>query len=411
MLFKKEQFEVLKVKDFKHFIIGRFLYIAALRMVFTAIGFLVYEMTKSKFQLGLIGLSEVIPAIALALYAGIVVDKSNKRKLILQAEFCYLLSSIFLFGIVYLFQYQHLSKEVTVFLFLSNMFIGGVIRAFNGPAQNAIIAQLVPKEQLVAASTLSSIIWLTAAVAGPLLSGLLLAYCTVLVVFAVVVVLVALSIYFKYKIAPTEVLVKKDIKNWAAIKEGLKFVFHTKVVLGALSLDLFAVLFGGAVALLPVYAKDILKVDTLALGWLNSAEYIGSFIILILLMIAPIKKRQGIKLLWAVAGFGCCTILFAISTNFWFSMLALIAIGLFDGVSVVIRGNIVQLYTPDEMRGRVSSVNSMFINSSNEIGQFESGMAASIMTTVPSVVFGGCVTLLVVFIVWIKAPSLRKLQY
>ncbi len=411
MLFKKEQFEVLKVKDFKHFIIGRFLYITALRMVFTAIGFLVYEITQSKFQLGLIGLSEVIPAIALALYAGIVVDKSSKRKLILQAELCYLVSSIFLFGIVYVYKYENLSPQMTVFLFLVNMFIGGFIRAFNGPAQNAIIAQLVAKEKLVAASTLSSLVWLTAAVAGPLLSGLLLAYCNVLVVFAVVILLVIFSIYFKYKIAPTEVLVKKDIKNWAAIKEGLKFVFNTKVVLGALSLDLFAVLFGGAVALLPVYAKDILKVDTLALGWLNSAEYIGSFIIMILLMITPIQKKQGVKLLWAVAGFGCCTILFAISTNFWFSMIALIGIGLFDGVSVVIRGNIVQLYTPDEMRGRVSSVNSMFINSSNEIGQFESGMAASLMNTVPSVVFGGCVTLLVVFIVWLKAPSLRKLQY
>jgi MFS family permease len=411
MLFKKEQFDVLKVKNFKHFIIGRFLYIIALRMVFTAIGFLVYEMTNSKFQLGLIGLSEVIPAIGLALYAGIVVDKSNKRKLILQAELCYLLSSIFLFGIVYLFQYQHLSKEVTVFLFLINMFIGGVIRAFNGPAQNAIIAQLVSKNQLVSAATLSSLVWLSAAVIGPLLSGLLLAYFNVLLVFGAIILFVALSLYFKCKIAPTEILVKKDTKNWAAIQEGIKFVFNTKVVLGALSLDLFAVLFGGAVALLPVYAKDILKVDTLALGWLNSAEYIGSFIIMILLMMAPIKRNQGVKLLWAVAGFGCCTILFAISTNFWFSMFALVAIGLFDGVSVVIRGNIVQLYTPDEMRGRVSSVNSMFINSSNEIGQFESGMAAALMGTVPSVVFGGCVTLLVVFIVWLKAPSLRKLQY
>jgi MFS family permease len=387
------------------------LYTSALRMVFTVIGFLVYDITKDKFQLGLIGLSEVIPAIALALYAGIIVDKSNKRKLILQAQVFYFISCLLLILVVYFYTQQIIGKQETVYLFFGIMFLGGIIRAFNGPAQNAIIAQLVPKENLVAASTVSSIAWLIAAIVGPLLGGLLLAYLPIIYVFIGIALLVLCSLYNVYQIKPTQVLVKKDIKNWAAIKEGIAFVFNTKIILGALCLDLFAVLFGGAVALLPVYAKDILHVDTVALGWLNSAEYIGSFIIMLLLFGFPLAKKQGVKLLIAVAGFGFCTILFAISTNFWFSFFALMAIGLFDGVSVVVRGNIMQLYTPDAMRGRVSSVNSMFINSSNEIGQFESGMAASVMGTVPSVVFGGGVTILVVAIVWATAPSLLKLEY
>lgn len=411
MSFKNDQFEVLKVKDFKHFIIARFLYITALRMVFTVVGYLVYEITNDKFQLGLIGLSEVLPAIGLALYAGIIVDKSNKKKLILQAEIAYFLSCIVMVIIAYLYHQKIVNGSTTVLFFLGTMFIGGIIRAFNGPAQNAIIAQLVSKEKLVAASTVSSISWLSAAIAGPLIGGLLLAFVNIIVVFMVIAFFVLTAIYFVSKIKPTEVLVKKETKNWEAIKEGIRFVLHTKIILGALSLDLFAVLFGGAVALLPVYAKDILHVNTIALGWLNSAEYIGSFLIMILLLAFPMVKKQGQKLFVAVAGFGVCTILFAISTQFWFAFFALIAIGLFDGVSVVIRGNIMQLYTPDTMRGRVSSVNSMFINSSNEIGQFESGMAAALMGTVASVVFGGCVTLLVVAIVWWKAKSLRTLEY
>ncbi len=411
MLGNNTQLQVLKVKDFKHFILGRFFYIAALRMVFTAIGYMVYAITKAKFQLGLIGLSEVIPAIAFALYAGVVVDKSNKKHLILKAEFLYLLSVLLLLLALALYQYKYITPNNLVLLFFAFMFVGGIIRAFNGPAQNAIIAQLVTKEQLIAASTLSSITWLTAAVIGPLISGILLYYCTTIVVFIVIAVFVMASIFFKLKIKSTEVLVQKETKNWAAIKEGIKFVFNTKIILGALVLDLFAVLFGGSVALLPVYAKDILHVNELSLGWLNAAEYIGSFIIMLFLVMVPIKKSQGKKLLFAVAGFGLCTILFAISTSFWYSMFALIAIGLFDGVSVIVRGNILQLYTPNEMRGRVSSVNSVFINSSNEIGQFESGIAATLMGTVPSVIFGGCVTLVVVGLVCLYAPSVRKLQY
>jgi MFS family permease len=403
--------EVLKIKDFRHFALGRFFYMVALRMVFTIMGYLVYKISGSKVQLGLIGLSEVIPAIALALYAGIIVDKANKLKLILQCEIGYLILSILLVVYVWLYQISYINGQQLIVGFYIAMFIGGIIRAFNGPAQNAIIGQLVPKHLLVIASTMSSIVWLSAAVTGPLLAGVLLYYFSFTVVFVAIAIIVLIALLLKSQINAMPILVKKEVKNWDAIKEGIKFVWNTKIILGALSLDLFAVLFGGAIALLPVFATDILHVNTVALGWLNAAEYIGSAIIMFLFLVIPMVKNQGRKLFIAVAGFGVCTILFALSTNFYVSFFALIAIGLFDGVSVVIRGNITQLYTPDAMRGRVSSVNSMFINSSNEIGQFESGLAAALMGTVNSVVFGGCVTLLVVVIVWFKAKSLRELQY
>jgi sugar phosphate permease len=196
-----------------------------------------------------------------------------------------------------------------------------------------------------------------------------------------------------------------------SVKEGLRFVFNTKEVLGALSLDLFAVLFGGAVAMVPIYAKDILKVSPVGFGWLNAASDIGAIIVVVLLTLFPLKKHQGKRMLMAVGGFGICIIIFGMSKVFLLSFFILMLSGILDGISVVVRGTIVQLQTPDEMRGRVMSVNSMFINSSNELGQFESGVAARAMGVVPSVVFGGCVTLLVVIITWIKAPTLRKMEY
>ncbi len=182
-------------------------------------------------------------------------------------------------------------------------------------------------------------------------------------------------------------------------------------MLGAISLDLFAVLFGGAVALIPEFADKILQVGPIGFGWLNAAMDIGSAAVMIALTFSPMKKRQGYKLMFAVAGFGVCIIVFGFSSWYWLSFIALLLAGMLDGISVIVRGTILQLTTPDEMRGRVSSVNSMFINSSNELGQFESGFMARALGTVPSVIFGGCMTLLVVIITWFKAPGLRKFEY
>jgi hypothetical protein len=205
--------------------------------------------------------------------------------------------------------------------------------------------------------------------------------------------------------------VKGVVRTWESVKEGLRFVYKTKELLDSLSLDLFAVLFGGAVALIPIYARDILKVGPEGFGILNGASDMGSILIVIILTIFPAKKKQGKKLILAVGGFGICIIIFGISKIFLLSFAALMISGMLDGISVVVRGTITQLKTPDHMRGRVMSVNSMFVNSSNELGQFESGVTAKLMGTVPSVIFGGSMTLLIVLFTWFKSPTLRKMEY
>jgi hypothetical protein len=227
-----------------------------------------------------------------------------------------------------------------------------------------------------------------------------------------VVALVAIGYFFIQKISakpphPTVV----DQRPLESVKEGLRFVFNSKEVLGALSLDLFAVLFGGAVAMVPVFARDILKVGPIGFGWLNAATDIGAIIIIVLITLFPVEQKQGKKLLLAVAGFGVCIIVFALSKIFWISFAALLMSGILDGFSMIVRGTIVQLKTPSHMRGRVMSVNSMFINSSNELGQFESGLAAKAMGVIPSVVFGGAMTILVVITTWFKAPKLKEMEY
>ena len=204
---------------------------------------------------------------------------------------------------------------------------------------------------------------------------------------------------------------KGVVRTWESVKEGLRFVFKTKELLSAISLDLFAVLFGGAVALIPIYARDILKVGAEGFGFLNGASDLGSIFMVIVLTMFPLQKKQGKKLLLAVAGFGICIIIFGISKLFILSFGALLISGMLDAISVVVRGTITQLKTPDNMRGRVMSVTSMFVNSSNELGQFESGMMAKLMGTIPSVIFGGSMTLFVVIVTWFKSPSLRKMQY
>jgi len=287
----------------------------------------------------------------------------------------------------------------------------GIIRAFAGPALNAIIAQIVPKEKLPGAVTINTSAFLLASVTGHATAGFLIAHTSYLVTFTVVGVYVVIAWLCFYSLSPKQIMVTDEKKTWESIKEGLRFVVHTKELLGALALDLFAVLFGGVRALIPVYARDILQVGPIGYAWLNAAEDIGSMVMILSLTLRPLKHRQGRTLLYAVAGFGTCIIVFGISKVYLISFLALLCSGMLDGISVVIRGTIVQVKTPDAMRGRVSSVNSMFINSSNELGMFESGFMAKLLRVIPSVIFGGCMTIAVVITTWIKAPALRKMEY
>jgi MFS family permease len=402
----------LRVTEFRNLMIGRFLFIMGLRMMGTLVGWWIYELTNAPFAIGLIGLAEVIPAVSLALYAGHVIDKSEKRKLLLKGVILYWCCAlILLFLSMDIGALKLTSLQIAIGIYFI-VFCTGIIRSFTGPSFGTIIGAVVPKNLLQNATTWSQGIWLSASVLGHAIVGFIIAGFGHTGSLIVVISLVGIGYGFismiKSKPPHADVV---DQKTLESVKEGLRFVFNSKEVFGALSLDLFAVLFGGAVAMIPVFAKDILKVGPIGFGWLNAASDIGAIIIILIITIFPANRGQGKKLLLAVAGFGVCIIVFALSKIFWLSFVMLLLSGILDGFSMIVRGTIVQLKTPDHMRGRVMSVNSMFINSSNELGQFESGVAAKAMGVIPSVIFGGAMTLLVVGVTWFKAPALKKMEY
>lgn len=413
MEFKRLSLSPLNHREFRLYAFVRFFYIMALRMVATVVAYQLFHLTKSSFSIGVVGLSEFIPVFALALYAGHVIDRSDKRTLLLKGILSYSVCVLALIFITIPNVENHLNVSSLSLLFYTVIFFTGAIRAFAGPASNAIIAQLVPKNILQYAANISSTTWLAASILGHASAGFLIALAGVHFTFYVILFYVLLSAYALSKIERKPVVhTKANIKTWESVKEGLSYVFRHKILLAAISLDLFALLFGGATALIPEFADRILKVGPIGFGWLNAAIDIGSVIMIILITLNPLRKNQGLILLFAVLGFGLCIITFGLSDIYWLSFLALLIAGMLDGISVVVRGTILQLTTPDEMRGRVSSVNSMFINSSNELGQFESGMTAKLFGGArPAVIFGGIMTVIVVLISWIKAPKLRKFEY
>jgi MFS family permease len=407
-----DPFASVRIIEFRNLLMGRFLFIMGLRMMGTLVGWWVYQLTKDPFAIGLIGLSEVIPALSFALYAGHVIDISEKRKLLLKGMMFYLLCAIVLLGLSTNYTSSYLSNTTLSYCIYFVVFCTGIIRAFTGPVFHTLLAAIVPKSILQNATTWNQGTWLTASVTGHAVGGLLIAGIGNTGTLIVIVSLVVFSFFYMMLLKRKPALNEAgEKKTWKSITEGLQFVLKTKEVMGALSLDLFAVLFGGAVAMLPAFATDILHVGSKGFGFLNAATDFGAIISVIMLTLFPLKRKQGTVLMFAVAGFGVCIIIFALSKWFILSFAALLLSGILDGFSVVIRGTILQLKTPDNMRGRVMSVNSMFINSSNELGQFESGVAAKFLGVIPSVVFGGCMTMLVVILTWIKAPSLRKMEY
>ena len=404
--------EALRIPDFRSLIFGRFIFIMGLRMMSTLVGWWIYNLTNAPIAIGIVGLSEFIPAVSLALYSGHVIDISEKKKVMLTGVGLYGLSAMLLLILSTSLGTSNLKPHYIALLIYLIIFGTGIIRSFTGPIFNVMLAQIVPKNKLQNAITLNTGAFLFASIIGHALGGFLIALLGNTGTMIVVVLLVFIALFIVMRLKRIQPLNERgEKKTWDSVKEGLAFVFRTKELLGAVSLDLFAVLFGGATALIPVYARDILKVGAQGFGLLNGASDMGSICVVILLTIFPPRRKQGRKLLIAVAGFGICIILFGLSKFFWLSFGLLLLSGVMDGISVVTRGTIMQLKTPDNMRGRVLSVNSMFINSSNELGQFESGIAARLLGVVPSVVFGGCMTLLVVVFTWFKAPSLRKMEY
>lgn len=412
MRFSNPSLAPLQHREFRYYVVMRFFYIMALRMVGTVVAYRLFHLTKSSFSIGIVGLSEFVPVFTLALYAGHVVDRSDKRTLLLKSILSYSACVLALLVLTLPSVEGRLSVSATALLFYVIVFCTGIIRAFAGPASNAIIAQLVPREVLQFAASISSTSWLAASILGHASAGFLIAGVGVHGTFYVILAYVLVAALLLSRIAKKPILhANKAGKVWDSVKEGLRFVFGHKTLLGAISLDLFAVLFGGAVALIPEVADRILQVGPIGFGWLNAAIDIGSMLMIVFITFVPLRKRQGRKLYYAVGGFGLCIIVFGLSQFYWLSFGALLIAGMLDGISVVIRSTVLQLTTPDEMRGRVSSVNSMFINSSNELGQFESGFTARAMGAVPAILFGGCMTVLVVLVAWFKAPSLRKFEY
>ncbi|TLP73035.1 MFS transporter [Maribacter sp. ACAM166] len=406
-----DPYAALRFKEFNIFLLVRFAMVFAWSMQFIVIEWQVYSMTKDPLSLGIIGLMEVIPAVGMALFAGHIVDQKEKRNLLVK---CILGFSVISFGLFILSLPTILGvydTKVILYGIYALVFLGGLVRAFLGPTIFSLIALIVPKKIYPNAATWSSSTWQMASVLGPALAGFSISFIGVhwsmCVIFGFS--LVALSALFRISRKP---ILNPKIGEpvFESLKEGLNFVFRTRSVLGALTLDMIAVLFGGAVALLPIFAQDILHVGSEGFGVLRAAPAVGAAITMLGSTRFPLHKNAGKKLLFAVFGFGICMIVFGLSTYFWLSVIALFLSGAVDGVSMIIRQTILQLKTPDNMRGRVASVNSMFVGSSNELGAFESGVTAKFMGTVTAVVFGGTMTLLTVGLTAIVSPGFRKLD-
>jgi len=408
---KKDPYAALRIKEFNVFLLVRFALVFAWSMQFIVIEWQVYSITKDPLSLGLIGLMEIIPALSMALFAGHIVDQSEKRGLLMKCIIGFSVISFGLFLLTWPLVVGNWSTSAVLYSIYALVFMGGLVRAFIGPTVFSLIALIVPKKLYPNAATWSSSTWQVASVLGPALAGFSISWIGVhwsmclILAFALIAMLNLLRI-------PTKPILNPKIGEpvMQSLKEGVKFVFKTKAVLGALTLDMIAVLFGGAIALLPIFAQDILKVGSEGFGVLRAAPAVGAFLTMLITAYIPISKNAGMKLLAAIFGFGVCIIVFGLSSIFWVSVLALFFSGVTDGVSMVIRQTILQLKTPDHMRGRVASVNSMFVGSSNELGAFESGVTAKLMGTVTAVVFGGTMTILTVVTTGLVSPSFRRLD-
>ena len=408
---KTNPYAALKIKEFNTFLLMRFLLVFGWSMQFIVIEWQVYSITKDPLSLGIIGLMEIIPAFSMALFAGHIVDQREKRNLL---AICIATFSFISLGLYFLTTKSILASWSTnkiLYAIYGLVFFGGFLRSFFGPTIFSLVALIVPKKIYHNAATWSTSTWKTASVTGALFAGFSISWMgvanTLLLVF-ILVILSLLVVFFIQKKPILNTKIGEPIKE--SLKAGIAFVFQNKAILGALTLDMIAVLFGGTVAILSVFAQDILKVGSEGFGILNASISMGSIVTMFITTYIPINKNTGKKLLISIFIFGLSIIAFGLSSLFWVSILALFISGAADGISMVIRQTILQLKTPDEMRGRVSSVNSMFVGSSNELGAFESGLAAKIIGPVTAVVFGGTMTLLTVGATAIVNPTLRELD-
>ncbi len=380
--------------------------VLAYQIMAVVVGWHIYEITHDTLSLGLIGLAEVIPYFASALFAGHAVDHWYSRRLFGALSAILLMINAFTLTTLAL---GWLNGNITLWIYGSIAFTG-IARAFITPSYSTLFAVILPREQYVRAAGIGTATFQIGLVLGPAIGGMLVGFGSKTLAYSVATLLCLGAAIAMLLLKVKEPEKSESIPVFTSIAQGLRFVFSNQIVLGALSLDMFAVLFGGAVAMLPAFIHDIYKMGPEGLGILRGAPALGAIITGLWLARHPINLHAGRWLLSVVAGFGLCIIGFGLSTSFWLAALMLLLSGLFDGVSVVMRQTIMQLATPDAMRGRVSAINGIFIGSSNELGAFESGITARLMGLVPSVIFGGFMTLSVVGITAKLAPKLRKLE-
>jgi len=407
---KPDPYAALRYPEFRSYLGMRFFFTFAYQMQAVIIGFHIYHLTKDPLALGFVGLCEAIPAISVALYGGYVADKSEKRGLLLK-----IFSGVFLCSLVMLIvttkqMHAYVPTSYIIPIMYLMVFGIGIARGFFAPATFSLMAKIIPKELYPNSSTWNSSSWQAASIAGPAIGGLIYGFYGITVTYVVIVsfILIALVCIFFLKPHEPTFIPKQSIVT--SLTEGVRFVFKSKMMLGAMSLDMFSVFFGGAVALLPVFANDILKVGPEGLGYMRASASIGAVVtMLVMTRFSPMNKPWR-NLIIAVIGFGTSIICYGLSKSFYLTLVFLFMEGAFDSISVIIRSTIMQLLTPDDMRGRVSAVNSMFIGSSNEIGAFESGLTAKLMRTVPAVVFGGSMTIIIAGITYFKTKELTKLS-
>lgn len=401
----------MRFPEFRSYIVMRFLFTFAYQIQAVVVGWYIYQLTKDPLSLGLIGLAEAIPAITVTLYGGYVADKSNKKTILMRIIGTMLFCSLILALVTSKGALNILSQSMIIWTMYLMIFCIGLARGFYSPTAFAVMAEIIPKEHYPNSSTWNSGAYQLASIIGPAVGGLLYAFGGITSCFVVIVAFISMSlscIIFFVKSYPAKFVPKENI--YKSLQEGIRFVFRSKMLVGALSLDMFSVFFGGAVALMPIFAHDILKVGSEGLGLMRAAPALGAVITMFIMAKYPPMNKPWRNLLFAVAGFGLSIIGFGLSRSFYLSLVCLFFEGAFDSVSVIIRSTILQILTPDYMRGRVSAVNSMFIGSSNEIGAFESGATAKLMGTIPSVLFGGSMTILIVFITWLKTKRLVPLS-
>lgn len=396
---QKTNFAFLKLLSF------RILIVLAYQIVAIVVGWHIYELTHDALALGLVGLAEAIPYFCSALFAGYAVDHYSRRMFGVLACLMLFLTALTLVAV----SLSWTPGKPSWWIYASIAFTG-VARAFIGPTYSAMFALILSRDQYARASGVGSAVFQFGLVVGPALGGVIVAWSGKTAAYGTAAVLCLGAAVALLSLRVKEPPPALSAPIFTSIGEGLRFVFSNQIILAAQSLDMFAVLFGGAVSILPAFIHDIFHYGPEGLGILRAAPAIGAVITGLILSRYPINAHAGRWLLGAVAGFGLCMIGFALSVNFWLAGLVLVLSGVFDGVSVVMRTTILQLATPDAMRGRVSAINGIFIGSSNELGAFESGVMARLMGLVPSVIFGGAMTLAVVAATAILAPKLRRLE-